>query len=262
MGSRSLERGKKARETIKSDNVTVVELDVGSDTSVKRCAEKLKGETLYALVNNAGVGLAHKGVTLDDVINVNIIGAKRVVDAFLPLLDKKIGRIANTSSGIANGYVSGTSFGSKIGYATAKEKMCLISPTVTWAQIQNVLDVEKKYGYGPDESSKGRCAYGVSKACLTAYAILLAREHPNLVVTSCTPGFIATAMTKGFGAKLEPKDGTKSLVHCLFADLGSQCKGWFYGSDGKRSPLAMYRSPGDPEFDGVKDGAPGDGWPR
>lgn len=261
MGSRSLERGKKARSTIDSENVKVVKLDVSSDDSVRDAARELKDQVLYAIVLNAGVGLAHKGVTVDDVINVNIFGAKRVVDAFVHLVDPKRGRITATSSGIASGYITGKSFGKPIGYATAKDKRCLIRPDVTWAQIANVLKIEEDAGYGPDSNAKGRCAYGVSKACLNAYILLLARQHPNLVCTSCTPGFIATAMTSGFNAKLAPKDGTRSLKHCLLADLDpKKCKGWFFGSDAKRSPLATYRSPGDPEFGGVKDGEPGNGW--
>lgn len=226
LGSRSLERGKKARETIESENVEVVQLDVASDESVNAAAKRLKDVTLYAIVNNAGVGLGHEGVTADDIINVNIIGAKRVVDAFASTLEKN-GRIAATSSGIACGYVSGKSMGKPIGYATGKEKACLIRNDVTWKDIEGVLKIEKDRGYGPDAQSAGFCAYGVSKACLCAYSIYLAHQYPNLVVTSCTPGFIATKMTAKYGAKIPPKDGTVSLVHCLFADLGASCKGWY-----------------------------------
>jgi carbonyl reductase 1 len=39
-------------------------------------------------------------------------------------------------------------------------------------------------------------AYGFSKAVLNAYSRWLAKEHPSLVVNSCTPGFIATDLTK------------------------------------------------------------------
>jgi len=44
--------------------------------------------------------------------------------------------------------------------------------------------------------------YGLSKAALTTLTMIHAKKYPNLMVTSLSPGFIDTPMTKGFGAKL------------------------------------------------------------
>ena len=66
--------------------------------------EKLGGDKLYALVNNAGTGGAH-GVTAQTVIQTNLIGTKRMSDAFLPLLDTQIGRVVNVSSDMGPSYV-------------------------------------------------------------------------------------------------------------------------------------------------------------
>jgi hypothetical protein len=78
--------------------------------------------------------------------------------------------------------------------------------------------------------------------------MLLSREHPSVLSTSCSPGFIDTPMTTGFGAKLSPDQGTVSLRHCLLAEgLGG---GFYYGSDAKRSPMHVGRDPGQPEYDG------------
>ena len=46
-------------------------------------------------------------------------------------------------------------------------------------------------------------------------------------------------MTKGFGAKLTPEQGCRSSLKCLFEDVTS---GFYYGSDGLRSPLDRYRT--------------------
>jgi NAD(P)-dependent dehydrogenase (short-subunit alcohol dehydrogenase family) len=72
-------------------------LDVSDDTSVTSAAASLKEKntTLYALVNNAGVGLKAGG----DVLNVNFYGPKRVTDAFVDLVKE---RIVNVSSGSAS----------------------------------------------------------------------------------------------------------------------------------------------------------------
>ena len=63
-----------------------------------------------------------------------------------------------------------------------------------------------------------------------------------------SPGFINTAMTKGYGATLQPEQGTVSIKHCLFNHLKGN--GWYYGSDAIRSPLHFMRNPGEPAFEG------------
>ena len=50
-------------------------------------------------------------------------------------------------------------------------------------------------------------------------------------------------MTKGFGARLSPEQGCVSAIKCLFEPVTS---GYYYGSDGLRSPLTMTRDPGAP----------------
>ena len=62
-------------------------------------------------------------------------------------------------------------------------------------------------------------------------------------------GYIKTSMTAGMGATKPPSEGTVSLKKCLLEELPSS--GFFWGSDGLRSPLHYCRNPGEPEFDGV-----------
>lgn len=101
-------------------------------------------------------------------------------------------------------------------------------------------------------------AYGLSKALLNAYTLVLARELDSPKVNACTPGFIETDMTRPFanqrgvtpeemGMK-SPEAGTRSSIHLLFGDIPTS--GWYFGSDAERSPLDRYRSPGDPPYDG------------
>ena len=85
-----------------------------------------------------------------------------------------------------------------------------------------------------------------------------ARDHPDLIINAVTPGFVETNLTKGYtehygksGAELgmkKPDEATLSVERCLFEDVGS---GLYFGSDGVRSPLHQYRSPGDPEYVGT-----------
>ncbi len=88
----------------------------------------------------------------------------------------------------------------------------------------------------------------MSKATMHMYTAFLACIYPNLKISAVSPGFIDTAMTKGFGATLKPEEGTVSIKHCLFNTLNGN--GWYYGSDALRSPLNYLRNPGEPEFKG------------
>lgn len=243
--ARSHDKGVAAVQSILKANpkasVDLIQLDVGNDKSVSSAAATLKGmlkAPLYAIVNNAGAGLAH-GVSVDVILNTNVAGPKRVFDAFAPLLDLKKGRVVNMGSGVGPCYVAGSLNGKPIAAATAAQRRTLVDPKVTWDQIQAIIDIERK------AKMNALTAYALSKACLAASTLILARTYPNLTSNCCSPGFINTAMCKGFGAKLQPEQGTVSARHLLFKAVGN---GWFYGSDGKRSPLHTSRNPGDPEY--------------
>ena len=47
--------------------------------------------------------------------------------------------------------------------------------------------------------------YGMSKALLNSYTMMLAREHPKLKINSCSPGYILTDLTAGMGATKRPE---------------------------------------------------------
>ena len=103
-------------------------------------------------------------------------------------------------------------------------------------------------------------AYGVAKACVNAYTIELSRRYPGLKINACTPGFIATDLTKSYAEKAgktpaemgmkTPEEGATAAVRLTMKSLGREETGRFYGSDALRSPLHKYRSPGAPEYDG------------
>lgn len=244
LGSRSMEKGTAAAKTIMDGlpasckgTCEVVQLDTSSDASVASAVAAVKGSLevegsqLYAVVNNAGTGLNH-GVGPEEVLNTNLFGPKRVVEGFLPLLDKS-GRIVNMGSGAGPMYVAKCS-------PDVKKMLC--SPEITWEQILE----HSKSGLG--SAADGMGGYGLSKALLHCYTMLLAKQHPDLVVSCCRPGFIDTAMTKGFGASKTPEEGTVSARHCLFQKLDGN--GWYYGSDAVRSPLHFMRNPGEPPYNG------------
>jgi len=87
------------------ENISAIRLDVTIqkeiDDAVKFVQEQKTG--LYAVVNNAGVGLMSplielKEEDLDFIFNVNVYGPYRITKAFAPLLIESKGRVVNIGS--------------------------------------------------------------------------------------------------------------------------------------------------------------------
>lgn len=255
LGSRDRSRGEAARDGLVADDgswkdrVEVVEIDVSSDDSVAAARATVGDRTLYGVVNNAGMGLGNQPMA--DVLEVNTRGPRRVCEAFLDGIQPDGGRIVNVSS------ASGPTFVSKCSPERQKQ---LTHPDVTWAEVEAAmaacLEIAASNGSFSDAGFGDGSAYGLSKACLNAYTIELARNHPKLIVNACTPGFIETDLTRHYAAGKSAKDmgmkspaeGTKASLHLLLGDPGGS--GWYFGSDAQRSPLDRYRSPGDPPYTG------------
>lgn len=250
LSARSAAKGKDAVSSIEAaiasspgcgGSVDFLELDTSDDASVAAAAEtyaakqQQQQQPLGAIVNNAGIGL-NTGST-GDILNTNLRGPKRVCDGFLPYLDAEKGRIVNVCSG------SGPMYVGSVRSNDDRAFLCQ-GPTTTDASW------EKIDAYGRENLNDSGDPYGLSKALLAVYTGVLARENPKLLVSAVTPGFIDTRMTAGWGASKTPDQGTAAIRKCLFEDL-EHGSGWYYGSDGVRSPYHFMRNPGQPEYDGV-----------
>lgn len=255
LGSRDEGRGQAAREALVAkqanwaERIEVVPIDVSNDASVKSAADAVKARhgELYGVVNNAGIGLG--GEDLQTILGVNTYGPKRVCDAFLPMVTS---RVVNVSS------ASGPMF---VASCSEARQTQLTDPEVTWQQVEAFI-ADALAVAGGDFAGAGMGGgnlYGLSKACLNAYTVALARMHPELLINACTPGYIATDLTvpraeargvdpASMGMK-PPAEGTRATLHLLFGEPGGS--GWYFGSDAERSPLDRYRSPGDPPYRGA-----------
>ncbi|RYZ07789.1 MAG: SDR family NAD(P)-dependent oxidoreductase [Myxococcales bacterium] len=258
LGSRDLERGNAAVQRLVTtkpewrDRLVAVALDVTSDASVAsardRVLESSAGEELYGLVNNAGIASGD----LATILETNLLGMQRVCAAFVPHLRPAGGRVVNVTSAAGPSFVANCS---------PEQQRFFLNPDLTWAELLAFTDRCRKLS-GPTELAAAGLGdgapYGLSKACANTYTLILAREQQSLVVNACTPGFIATDMTRHFvdsqqkspeelGMKA-PAEGAKAPLHLLFGELAGS--GRYYGSDAKRSPLDRYRAPGSPEYSG------------
>jgi len=256
LGSRDAERGRAAVETLTTahpawgERVAPVGLDVSDDTSVAAAARTIEGP-LYAVVNNAGIG---HGAPLRAILEVNTRGVRRVCEAFLAKIEPTRGRIVNVTS------AAGPSF---VATCSAEMQRFFVDASVTWPRLAAFIDACLSMEGDPAAfAARGLgdgAAYGLSKALANTYTMILAREHPNLHVNACTPGFIETDMTRRYaldqGKSPEavgmkpPAAGARAPMFLLFGAL--EGNGRYYGSDAKRSPLDRYRSPGSPPYDGA-----------
>ncbi|KAM4057316.1 short chain dehydrogenase [Hirsutella rhossiliensis] len=109
MGCRSLEKGKKALEQVQArkpaGTVSLVELDVTNDSTIKAAADKITADfgVLDVLINNAGVFPAgtkeNRRAEMMQAFNTNTIGPMVLFDSLEPLLQKSGNpRIINVSS--------------------------------------------------------------------------------------------------------------------------------------------------------------------
>ena len=259
LGARDAERGRAALSELHAQHAgwnersLLLELDVTSDDSVARAAQTVaqrfgQKDALYALVNNAGVSSDDLATT----IAVNVLGVRRVSEAFAPLLDRNAGRIVNVTSAAGPSFVQSCS---------QERQRFLLDPNITWPALRGFLDeclgIRDKAAFAAKGLADGN-AYGLSKACANSLTLLTAREHPALRVNACTPGFIDTDLTRSFAtaqgkspAELgmkPPAAGARSTMYLLFGDPPGN--GRYYGSDAQRSPLDRYRAPGDPPYVG------------
>lgn len=197
LGARDTDRGLRACDEIKAklpkvaDRLQFVQIDVDDDASIRRAVDSVaaNGPSLYALMNNAGIGF---GRSFSETLNTNFYGVKRVCDAFLPLLKKQsdpTGRLVNMAS------ASGPNFVSRCNIP--EHRAVLANPSSS--SIDEIMGIALSYEHMTDYENS---AYGLSKACLNAYTYLLARENPDVLINSCTPGYLLTDLTRGMGESL------------------------------------------------------------
>jgi len=189
---------------------------------------------LDVLVNNAGI--AAKGSAFDETIARNTIGTnyygtKWVCDALLPLV-RPHGRVVNVSSSLSARTLKGMS-PALLGKFLAED---LTEPQLDTLVEQFISDVAAG---DSDEKGWPHSTYGVSKAALTMYTRILARDSKleDVAINAVDPGWCRTDMA-GEKAPLSANDGAHNCLPCIVLPSGDKRTG-LYWSNKEVAPFVM-----------------------
>ncbi len=191
-------RKPEAADELKALGVRVEQLDVADAASVAALAERLSGESIDVLMNNAGIFPTRGKFEGEDpavvlqVINVNTVGPLRVIQALLPNLrsgQRKL--VMNMSSGL--GSIANNEGGSYAGYRSSKAALNMLTRTLA-----------------ADLSDEG------------------------FTFIAMSPGWVRTDMG-GKNANLSPEQSVRGILATL-APLKSSDSGSYFNHDGKELP--------------------------
>ena len=112
---------------------------------------------------------------MEETVNTNYFGPRRVNEAFGKLLRRPGGRIVNVASASGPNYVSALPDSDPL-------KKLLGQP---WTIADGIAEVDRL----ARNMKEGDNAYGASKALLNAYTYLHAKIEKDLIINSVTPGF-------------------------------------------------------------------------
>ncbi|KAF8017159.1 hypothetical protein BT93_H2372 [Corymbia citriodora subsp. variegata] len=249
--ARDEKRGLEALDKLKESNglfselVVFHQLDVTDPGSITSLADFIRTNfsKLDILVNNAGI----VGVTVDtdalfangvrthwtklrnetydlavDCITTNYYGAKRTVEALMPLLQlSNAPKIINVSSfmgkleNIQNEWANG---------------MLTDAKSLTEERIDEVLNQFLRDFKEGSLQTKGwptfLSANTMSKAAMNASTRILARKYPRFCINSVCPGFVQTDINYNSGI-LTVEEGAKSAVRLALLPSGGP-SGLFY----------------------------------
>ncbi|SAM85477.1 related to carbonyl reductase [Ustilago bromivora] len=241
--ARSQSNGKDAVEKMKKEvpaadfsNVRILLLEVLDSSSIQEAVATVQKEcgTLDVLLHNSGILQVPGEQGSKGVFDVNVRGAKAVIDAFAKILTKETGKVIVVSSEVGT-------------WATAAmdpsvQKKVLDSSTTNWDQMQAWMDDWLRHEQGSQQVQEPwkpvdhlvNSGYALSKAFLNAYLrnYALQSESPQLAVVC--PGYCATEFN-GFSGPRSASLGGESVIWPAFNDFKT---GHFY-QDGKDLPFSQ-----------------------
>jgi NAD(P)-dependent dehydrogenase (short-subunit alcohol dehydrogenase family) len=242
LSSRSVQNGETAIEKMKKEqsghdfsNVEVIELDITKQASLSSAVDVIREKygKLTDLLHNTGISNVNGDNMSPEILNVNVRNAKDTIEAFLPLIPAKTGRIALVSSEVGAWYADSAD-------ESLRAKLEDVSNN-DWPTIEKYVDDWVAFSQGKPSSLKWsptsnmlNQAYGVSKALVTAWARNFAQTETKLPLAIVCPGYCATELN-GFSGPRPASQGGVSVAWPLLNDYKT---GNFY-QDGKDLPIVF-----------------------
>jgi NAD(P)-dependent dehydrogenase (short-subunit alcohol dehydrogenase family) len=204
VGARDEDKARQAAEQL-GPNAHPLLIDITDEASVQAAADQVteaEGDGgLDVLINNAAIAgggippIDTTGADFARILDTNVVGAVRVVHAFLPLLLRsKRGLVVNVSSGLGS-----------LNRATDPDQM---------------------------ESQRIALSYSASKAALNMLTVQYAKAFPQLRVNAVDPGYTATDLNGHRGTQTV-EEGVVAIVRAATLPDGNNAPtGTFTGSDG------------------------------
>eukprot|EP00051_Salpingoeca_urceolata_P026894 m.479184 g.479184 ORF g.479184 m.479184 type:complete len:282 (-) comp21354_c0_seq1:230-1075(-) len=229
LGSRSLQRGQQAVDSIAEEKLaitpTAIQLDITSDADVDAVRKHLEDKHggLDVLVNNAGFAFKQAATEPIDVqaaetMAVNFYGTKRVCEALLPLL-RPGARVVNVGS-----------MAGKTDKYSAEKRDALRAPDLTVEQLVALCEqfkADTKAGTHREQGWPGT-TYGVSKTAVHQLTRIYARDLATIVkdptdilINTVCPGWCKSDMAGWDRPPKTPEQGARASIMAATLPAGA-----------------------------------------
>ena len=215
LGCRNEQLGAQAVQSLHAQlpstvHVSSSPLTIGDETSHAAFAESVEQRfgKVDVLVNNAGFAFKGSDPTpfegqTKPTLDINYYGTVDFTEKMLPLLKKgQDPRLVNVAS------MSG-----RLRQLSPALQAQFASPDLDMPQLHSLVkDFETSVADGTYQT-KGwsNSNYGLSKLALVAATKVWARQHPDIAVNCCCPGYCKTDMTSQRGMR-DPAEGARNAV--------------------------------------------------
>jgi NAD(P)-dependent dehydrogenase (short-subunit alcohol dehydrogenase family) len=203
------------------NEVRYSKLDISDQSSIQSFFQLAGKEhsKIDALINNAAVSNDYRETPeyATQTVTTNYGGTRDMCEAFLSTgLCGPGSRIVN----ITSGYNQLSNYGQAIEERFRALKTISDVDALAESYLDAVKcgeDVQQQSGWG-----SGARSYKVSKALINALTVVIAQQHPEVLVNCCCPGWVNTDMgnqAKGNPPKT-PEEGARIPVRLAIGDLG------------------------------------------
>jgi carbonyl reductase 1 len=208
-------------KAIPPNEVRYSALDITDRSSIQSFFQQVLQEhnVIDILINNAAVANDYRETPefAAQTIWTNYGGTRDMCNTFLSQPHMRPGaRIVNLTSGHNALSTYGTDIQSQFRGATKIADIDALATTYL-DDMSNGQDAQQRSGWG-----EGARSYKVSKALINTLTVVLAQQHPGVLINCCCPGWVNTDMGKQ-GHGTPPKsleEGARTAVRLAIGDLG------------------------------------------